>query len=150
MKWQIQVDDRTIDVDPAALDSVVQVEPGVYSVVLDGKAFEIRAVPASGGVSLEAGGRRFVAEVRDPRNPSRGSKAAVAGGRHNVVAPMPGKVIRVLVRAGDTVETGQGLVVVEAMKMQNEMKASRPGRVVEVRVSDGDTVGSRETLVVLE
>ena len=63
---------------------------------------------------------------------------------------MPGKVIRVLVQAGATVETGQGLVVVEAMKMQNEMKASRPGRVVDVRVRDGDTVGSGDTLVVLE
>jgi biotin carboxyl carrier protein len=63
---------------------------------------------------------------------------------------MPGKVIRVLVNKGDPVEAGQGLVVVEAMKMQNEMKASRPGRVAELRVQAGDTVGAGETLVVLE
>jgi biotin carboxyl carrier protein len=63
---------------------------------------------------------------------------------------MPGKVIRVLVNKGDAVEAGQGLVVVEAMKMQNEMKAARPGRVAEVRVQGGDTVGAGETLVVLE
>jgi biotin carboxyl carrier protein len=63
---------------------------------------------------------------------------------------MPGKVVRLLVREGDAVAAGQGLVVVEAMKMQNEMKASRAGRVAEVRVSDGDTVAAGDTLVVLE
>ena len=62
---------------------------------------------------------------------------------------MPGKVIRVLVREGDGVEIGQGLVVVEAMKMQNEMKALRSGHVVEVRVRDGDTVTAGDVLVVL-
>jgi biotin carboxyl carrier protein len=63
---------------------------------------------------------------------------------------MPGKVVRLLVSEGDAVDAGQGLVVVEAMKMQNEMKASRAGRVVEVRVRDGATVGAGDTLVVLE
>jgi biotin carboxyl carrier protein len=62
---------------------------------------------------------------------------------------MPGKVIRVLVHEGDAVEIGQGLVVVEAMKMQNEMKALRAGHVVEVRVRDGNTVGAGDTLVVI-
>jgi biotin carboxyl carrier protein len=62
---------------------------------------------------------------------------------------MPGKVVRVLVGEGDVVEVGQGLVVVEAMKMQNEMKALRGGNVVEVRVRDGDTVSAGDVLVVL-
>jgi biotin carboxyl carrier protein len=62
---------------------------------------------------------------------------------------MPGKVIRVLVGAGDAVEAGQGLVVVEAMKMQNEMKSTRAGQVVEVRVQDGATVSAGDTLVVI-
>ena len=63
---------------------------------------------------------------------------------------MPGKVVRVLVKVGDAVEAGQGLVVVEAMKMQNEMKASRPGRVIEIRADAGETVGAGDTLLVLE
>jgi biotin carboxyl carrier protein len=63
---------------------------------------------------------------------------------------MPGKVVRVLVEAGDLVETSQGLVVVEAMKMQNELKASRPGRVIEISAREGETVGAGDTLVVLE
>ena len=61
-----------------------------------------------------------------------------------------GKVVRVLVGTGDLVETSQGLVVVEAMKMQNELKASRPGRVIEIRARAGETVGAGDTLVVLE
>ena len=63
---------------------------------------------------------------------------------------MPGKVIRVLVQKGETVEAGQGLVVVEAMKMQNELKASRPGRILEVRAQAGYTVAAGDTLVVVE
>ena len=63
---------------------------------------------------------------------------------------MPGKVVRVLVNVGDSVDVGQGLVVVEAMKMQNEMKAARPGRVTEVRARAGETVSAGDTLVVLE
>jgi biotin carboxyl carrier protein len=150
MKWQILVNDREVEIDPELLDAVTQVEPGVYSVLLDGRSFDIRVVPAAQTWSLDVDGQRFTVEVRDPRDTSRESKAVPGGGRQNIVAPMPGKVIRVLVQAGATVETGQGLVVVEAMKMQNEMKASRPGRVVDVRVRDGDTVGSGDTLVVLE
>ncbi len=63
---------------------------------------------------------------------------------------MPGKVIRILVKEGDDVEAGQGLAVVEAMKMQNELKALRAGRVVRVPAKDGDTVGAGDVLVTLE
>jgi biotin carboxyl carrier protein len=148
MKWQILVNDRPVDIDPERMGAVTPVEPGVYSVVLDGKSFEVRMIP--GAQQVQVAGRRFTVEVRDPRNSSRRSRDALGGGRQNVIAPMPGKVIRVLVHEGDAVDAGHGLVVVEAMKMQNEMKASRPGKVVEVRVHDGDTVASGDTLVVLE
>ena len=117
---------------------------------IEGKSIEVRLAPGAQGSTAVAGGRRFAVEVRNPRNASRGSRTALGAGRQKVIAPMPGKVIRVLVKKGDTVEPGQGLVVVEAMKMQNEMKASHPGQVTEVRVHDGDTVGAGETLVVLE
>ena len=150
MRMQILVDGHPVEIDPQRLEAVIEVEPGVYSVLLDGRVFEARARPAPDGLSVEAGGRRFAVEVRDPRNASRRAEAALGSGRQNIIASMPGKVVRLLVREGDAVDTGQGLVVVEAMKMQNEMKASRAGRVVEVRVRDGDTVGAGDTLVVLE
>ena len=63
---------------------------------------------------------------------------------------MPGRVVRLLVAVGDEVEEGQGVVVIEAMKMQNELKSPKPGRVVRVGVSVGDTVASGDVLVVVE
>ena len=67
-----------------------------------------------------------------------------------IASPMPGKVVRVLVAAGDTVELGQGIVVVEAMKMQNEMKAKRAGRVLEMTAKEGATVVAGEVLATIE
>jgi len=150
MKWQILVDGRPVEIDPQNLESVKEVEPGVYSVLVEGRSFEVRAVSMPDGLHVHVGGRQFSVEVRDPRDASRLSRAATGSGRQNISTPMPGKVVRMLVREGDEVEAGQGLVVVEAMKMQNEMKASRAGRVVEVRVRGGETVGAGDTLVVLE
>jgi biotin carboxyl carrier protein len=63
---------------------------------------------------------------------------------------MPGKVVRVLLGAGDDVAAGQGVVVVEAMKMQNEIKSPKAGRIIEVRVSEGATVNSNQVLAVVE
>jgi pyruvate carboxylase subunit B len=150
MKWQVVVDGRAFEIDSQQLDGVLQVEPGVYSVLLEGASYEIRIQPSPEGLTASVAGRRFAVEVRDPRDASRSSRAAIGSGRQNVTAPMPGKVVRVLVGTGDLVETSQGLVVVEAMKMQNELKANRPGRVMEIRAREGETVGAGDTLVVLE
>jgi len=150
MKWQVAVDNRTIEIDSEQLASAIQVEPGVYSVLLEGASYEIRLMETSQGLSAEVPGRRFAVEVRDPRDSSRGARTSLGSGRQNVTAPMPGKVVRVLVNMGDPVDVGQGLVVVEAMKMQNEMKASRPGRVIEIRAHAGQTVGAGDTLLILE
>ena len=150
MTWQILVNGRSVEINPRNLEAVREVEPGIYSVLLEGRSFEIRTLAGPDILSVEAGGRRFNVEVRDPRNASRRTRAALGSGRQNICASMPGKVVRLLVREGDTVEIGQGLVVIEAMKMQNEMKASRAGRVAEVKVNDGETVGAGDTLVVLE
>jgi biotin carboxyl carrier protein len=150
MKLQVVLGGRTIEIDSEQLDSVRQVEPGVYSVLLDGASYEIRILPSPEGLTANLAGRRFPVEVRDPRDASRNSRGAIGSGRQNVTAPMPGKVVRVLVEKGHLVDAGQGLVVVEAMKMQNELKAARPGRVIEVRAREGETVGAGGILVVLE
>lgn len=151
MKWQVSIDGRTIEIDPEQLSAVREVEPGVYSVLLDGNSYEIRITKTSqGGVIVDTGGRRFSVEIHDPRETSRRSRASVGSGRQSIAAPMPGKVVRVLVNVGDTVEAGEGLIVVEAMKMQNEMKAAHPGKVSEIRVQAGQTVAAGDTLVILE
>ncbi len=108
MKWQVAVDGRTIEIDSEQLASVIQVEPGVYSVVLDGASYEIRVIETSHGLSAEVGGWRFSVEVRDPRDTSRGARASIGSGRQNIAAPMPGKVVRVLVQRGRLGGSGTG------------------------------------------
>ena len=89
-------------------------------------------------------------EVFDPRNLRARKAGSVSRGRLEVAAPMPGKVVRLLVAAGDAVDLGQGLIVVEAMKMQNEIKARKAGRVVEVRTKPDAAVTAGEILLVVE
>ncbi|HSK62775.1 MAG TPA: acetyl-CoA carboxylase biotin carboxyl carrier protein subunit [Pyrinomonadaceae bacterium] len=90
-------------------------------------------------------------KIVDPRRLRSGQNS---GGHHHgvaqIVAPMPGKVVRVHIEAGATVEKGAGVMVVEAMKMQNEMKSPRAGVVVAVNVKPGDTVNAGDVLAVLE
>ena len=126
-------------------------EPGVYSVLMDGRSYEARIEEhPEGGFVVVIDGDRFEIEVRDPRAWTRKAGGAGDQGVQRVTAPMPGKLVRVLVAAGDTVEPGQGLVVVEAMKMQNEMKASRSGKVMTVPAKEGATVAAGEVLLTIE
>jgi biotin carboxyl carrier protein len=125
-------------------------EPGVYGVLLDGRSYDAFVEDTPSGLVVMIDGYRFEIEVRDPRRWSR--KAGGAGGDtvQSILSPMPGKVVRVLAAAGDEVVPGQGIVVVEAMKMQNEVKAPRAGRVVAVRASAGTTVAAGDVLVTID
>ncbi|MBX5494742.1 MAG: biotin/lipoyl-binding protein [Bryobacteraceae bacterium] len=130
--------------------SVLEVEPGVYSVLANGRSFEVRIIQRDHHWLVDVDGREYPIEVLDPRS-RRGRKAgAVLDGRQNVTAPMPGKVVRVLVAQGDSVQAGQGLVVVEAMKMQNELRAPRDGVVVQLSAREGAAVAAGEVLVTIE
>lgn len=125
---------------------VREVEPGVYSVVAGGRSFEVRV----DGGNVSACQRSFCVEVVDPRRWNRDRNHRQADGVQVVAASMPGKVVRVLVSPGDLVEAGQGLIVVEAMKMQNELKAVRPGLVATMTAAPGDTVNAGEILATIE
>jgi len=129
---------------------IVAVEPGVYSVLLEGRSYEARVEESNGSVIVFIDGHRFEVEIRDPRRRSRHGGPPGGEGRLNVAAPMPGKVVRLLVAEGDSVTAGQGLLVVEAMKMQNEMKAPKAGRVVTLAARQGATVAAGEVLAVIE
>ena len=125
-------------------------EPCVYSILLDGRSYEARVEETASGLVVVIDGYRFEIQVRDPRRWGRKSAGAVGSGSQSLTAPMPGKVVRVLAAPGDAVEAGQGLVVVEAMKMQNELRAARAGRVLSVSAIEGATVAAGEVLVTLE
>jgi biotin carboxyl carrier protein len=122
-------------------------EPGSRAVVIDGRVY--RVTRRARGEAL-VNGVAILTEVFDPRDLRARPAAMESGGRSEISAPMPGKVIRVLVSQGDSVEAGQGLVVVEAMKMQNEMKSPKAGCVEEVRTQPGAAVAAGETLIVVE
>jgi biotin carboxyl carrier protein len=136
---------RYVREDGVAVDSEFSLDG--TSVLMNGRVYRVSRGP---GQEVWVNGRRLSMEVYDPRDLRAGKGAGSNHGRQEIAASMPGKVIRVLVAAGDTVEEGQGLVVVEAMKMQNEMKSPKSGRVAEVRVRADATVGAGEVLVVVE
>jgi biotin carboxyl carrier protein len=125
-------------------------EPGVFSVLLDGRSYEARIEEHPNTLVVVIDGFRFEIDVRDPRRMARRADARGREDIETITAPMPGKVVRVLIAPGDTVEAGQGLLVVEAMKMQNEMKASRPGRVATLPAKEGATVAAGEVLATIE
>jgi biotin carboxyl carrier protein len=130
--------------------SVVRVEPDLYSVLTHGRSLEVRVERNVEGTFVVAAGRRYAVEALDPRRWTPASRGAHAEGRTDVMAPMPGKVVKVLVKEGDAVEAGQGIVVVEAMKMQNELKAARSGRVAALRAVEGASVVAGEILATIE
>ena len=130
--------------------SVLEVAPGVYSVLLEGRSYEVTVEPGQGSSIVAVRGRRFTVDVEDPRRSRKKTAAALGEGRRKVTAPMPGKVVRVLVAEGETVEAGQGIAVVEAMKMQNEMKAPKSGRVAALTAREGATVAAGEVLAIVE
>lgn len=130
--------------------SVEQVEPNLYSLLIGGRSLEARVEQTLEGPIVVVAGRRFAVTLVDPRRWTGDSRGRAAEGRQDLKAPMPGKVVRVLVNEGDAVEAGQGVVVVEAMKMQNEMKAPKSGRVTSVAVRPGASVNAGEILATIE
>ena len=127
---------------------------GVTLLAADGQVFDCRVEgqPASGqAVDVFVGTNHYAVTLTDPKR-LRGAAAASAhgDGTARIVAPMPGKVVRVLVAKGESVETGAGIVVVEAMKMQNEMKAPKAGTVTTLNVEVGTTVNGGDVLAVIE
>lgn len=167
MKYAIKIgtSTRTIEVEalavgsfrahlegqPVSLDAVATA-PDTYSILLDDNAFEARVSDDGSGEGLlvRCAGIEFRVQVSDPRS-WRGSRhgGLESTGPQRVLAPMPGKVVRVLVAAGEEIEAGRGLVVVEAMKMQNEIRAPKSGRIERVLVVEGQAVRTHETLLII-
>jgi biotin carboxyl carrier protein len=143
--WRVTLDGRPVAVD------AVEIAPNTISILLDGQSFEISVTPSPDGkLKLQTGTREFTAEIIDPRAWSGRRHAHVeAEGRQQIVAPMPGKVVRLLVKAGDHVEASQALLVVEAMKMQNEIRSPKSGTVERVLAREGQPVNAGEVLCVV-
>jgi biotin carboxyl carrier protein len=153
-QWRITLDGTPHLVHAARIDSAT------LSLLLAGAdgAAAVRSVQAvvasraaAGDLDVHVNGRHVAVTVRSAAAGRRRTGAGdSAGGSQRIVAPMPGKVLRILVRPGDAVIARQGLVVVEAMKMENELRAARVGRVVSVNVAEGQSVDAGAVLAVVE
>jgi biotin carboxyl carrier protein len=143
-----EIDGRRYEVEARAS------EQGVYLLLADGHIYECHVdQPGAKHEAMEVtvGNRAYSVTLTDPKR-LRGtqSSGSHADGISQIVAPMPGKVVRVLVEVGAQVEAGAGLVVVEAMKMQNEMKSPKAGKVTSISVATGATVNAGDVLAVVE
>jgi biotin carboxyl carrier protein len=144
----LRIDDRPLIAD------VAEINASTYSIVIGGRSFEARVsreAENSDGLLVRCAGRDYRVGIADPRAWRAGRSAALeAAGGQRVLAPMPGRVVRLLVSVGESVEAGAGLLVVEAMKMQNEIRAPKSGKIERVLVTDGQAVRSQEALIIIE
>lgn len=126
-------------------------QPGVLSLLIGKKSYRVLLDERYEQRAVVIGERRLPYRIEDPRS-FRAHKNTAAGtdGPRSVHAPMPGRVVRVLVKVGDSVEAHQGIVVIEAMKMQNELKAPKAGRVTRIAAEPGSTVQPGDVLAVIE
>jgi biotin carboxyl carrier protein len=125
--------------------------PGILSLHIAGKAYRCVLEESADGSAVHLSGERIPYRVDDPRSlKSRRSRHGAMDGPKSLTAPMPGRVVRVLADPGDAVEAHQGIVIIEAMKMQNELKSPKAGKLIELRVEPGSTVAAGEVLAVVE
>jgi biotin carboxyl carrier protein len=123
----------------------------VLSLVIDGKSYEVKREQGREDLHLWVRNARYGVKLRDPRSlRSRRATAGEAAGPRKLIAPMPGKVVRILVEEGASVEAGQGVLVVEAMKMQNELKTPKSGVVQKITAKEGATVNGGDVLAIIE
>jgi biotin carboxyl carrier protein len=142
--WLCRLDGREIEVD------VVLARPDVLSLRIGNSAYEVKCERVGGETHLWVGSARFAAELRDPRSLRGRTRAADDHGPRKLTAPMPGKIVRVLVSEGAAVEAGAGVLVVEAMKMQNEIKSPKKGTIQKILVGPGAAVNAGDVLAIVE
>jgi biotin carboxyl carrier protein len=123
-----------------------------YSLLIDNRSFEVDVDTTEDEYRVLMDGRTYRIHMSDERQVRFGGRQSgiEVSGRQEVKIPMPGKVVAVLVNEGDTVAKGQGLVIVEAMKMENEARAPGDGEVKEIRVKTGESVESGQVLAIVE
>lgn len=143
-RWSCRLDGREVEVD------AVLARPDVLSLLIGNKAYEVKCERVGSDMHLWVGSVRYAAEVRDPRSLRSRTRAADDHGPRKLTAPMPGKVVRILLGEGAEVQAGVGVLVVEAMKMQNEVKSPKTGTIQKIVVSEGAAVNAGDVLAIVE
>src|SRR5258706_2962439 len=143
--WKCRLDGQEIIVD------AILARPDVLSLLVDGRSYEIKREQTATDLHLWVRDTRFEVELRDPRSlRARRDGTRDASGPQKLVCPMPGKIVRLLVTEKSEVDAGQGIVVVEAMKMQNEIKSPKKGVVQKILVAQGASVNAGDVLAIVE
>ena len=135
------------------LVDLLRVDSSLYSLLIGGRSYEVDLLEVEDAFMVLVDGQPFLVEIQDEqerRLRAAVGKEMVRAAKRTVAAPMPGKVVKLLVKPGDAVKAGDGVIVVEAMKMENELKAPAPGTIKEIRVAEGKAVSAGEVLVVFE
>jgi len=143
-RWLCKLNGREIEVD------AVLARPDVLSLRIGNQAYEVKCERVANEQHFWVGSVRFAAEVRDPRSLRGRARAVDDHGPRKLTAPMPGKVVRVLTIEGAEIEAGAGVLVVEAMKMQNELKSPKKGTIQKILVSAGAAVNAGDVLAIVE
>ncbi len=129
-------------------------EPNIFLIKREGKVYEAFVSPVNGAIGstiVSVKGRDIEVRLTDPKKlRGAGKHGASEAGTAEIKTAMPGKVVRILLEIGASVEKGDGVLVVEAMKMQNELKSPKSGVVKEIRVAEGDTVAASDVLATVE
>ena len=143
--WLCKLSGREFPLD------VISTAEGILSILVDGKSYEIKQETTATQTNIVVGNERFDAVVRDPRSfRSRRRTDSGTEGVKKIIAPMPGKVVRILAPPGTEVEAGQGVLVIEAMKMQNELKSPKKGKVKKLNAAPGAAVDAGQVLAEIE
>jgi biotin carboxyl carrier protein len=143
--WKCHLDGRAFTID------AVPGQNGSLSLLVEGKSYEVRQQALGDEIGVVIDSQVFRVRVEDPRSlRSRRSHDGGREGARKITAPMPGKVVRILAGLGAEVEAGQAVLVIEAMKMQNELKATKKGKVNKLNVAEGDAVEAGQTLAEVE
>jgi biotin carboxyl carrier protein len=144
-RWQCRLDGRDV-----AIDAMLTGHDSL-SILMEGISYEIRRERTSAETNVWVAGSSYSVEIRDPRSLRAGKrKAGAEDGPRNLIASMPGKIVRVLVGEKAEVEAGQGIIVVEAMKMQNEIKSPKKGVVQKLIAVEGANVNAGDVLAIVE
>jgi biotin carboxyl carrier protein len=141
-RYAVRLDERALEVD------CEESPDGFMSLLIDGRSHEAALERRPGGYAVGLRGGTAIVDLATPS--AAGAPRARASVAARLTAPMPGRVVRVLVTPGQTVAPAEGLVVMEAMKMENELRSPRAGRVSEVHVREGQAVETGALLVVVE
>ena len=161
MKFEAVIGSRSIGVekidekrfrigDSEQLIDIQVIEPGVYSLIVDGHSYEAAVREEKKGFVVEIGAHAIPVRLQDPTQVRSGGAKEFAEGEAVIESPMPGRVVTIKVQVGATVQEGEGIIIVEAMKMENELHAPKGGKIKSIAVKVGDAVEAGQELVVIE